>query len=177
MRVTIPDIFTFFRMVCAVLLPFLTPLSPTFLIIYALSGVSDMLDGFLARKLNQSSSWGAKLDSAADLLLYTIALSLLIPIMRAILPRWFWLLVGAALVLRLACYFLSAVKFHRFASEHSLLNKLTSILIFPAPFLMRLENVFLWYAILVCLVSCCAAVQELGIHIRRPVQEAGEEEN
>ena len=177
MRVTIPDIFTFFRMVCAVLLPFLTPLSPAFLIIYALSGVSDMLDGFLARKLNQSSNWGAKLDSAADLLLYTIALSLLIPAMREILPGWFWLLVGAALVLRLACYFLSAVKFHRFASEHSLLNKLTSILIFPVPFLFRLGNIFLWYAILVCLVSCCAAVQELGIHIRRPARDDNEEEN
>ena len=78
-------------------------------------------------------------------------------------------------ILRLACYFLSAVKFHRFASEHSLLNKLTSILIFPAPFFMRL-NFFVWYAVLVCLVSCCAAIQELGIHLRRPVSEAEREE-
>lgn len=176
MHVTVPDIFTFFRMICAVVLPFLTPLSPTFLIIYAVSGLSDMLDGYLARKLGQSSAWGARLDSAADLLLYTIALSLLIPILRAILPGWFWILVGIALVLRLACYFLSAVKFHRFASEHSLLNKLTSILIFPAPFLMRLD-LFLWYAVLVCLVSCCAAVQELGIHLRRPVTEADQAED
>jgi CDP-diacylglycerol--glycerol-3-phosphate 3-phosphatidyltransferase len=175
MHVTIPDIFTFFRMICAVVLPFLTPLSPAFLIIYAVSGASDMADGYLARKLGQSSAWGAKLDSAADLLLYTIALSLLIPIMRAILPGWFWWLVGVALILRLACYFLSAVKFHRFASEHSLLNKLTSILIFPAPFFMRMDF-FVWYAILVCLVSCCAAIQELGIHLRRPVTETEREE-
>ena len=176
MHVTVPDLFTFFRMICAVVLPFLTPLSPSFLIIYALSGLSDMLDGYLARKLGQSSTWGAKLDSAADLLLYTIALSLLIPVMRAILPGWIWWLVGFSLLLRLAVYFLSAVKFHRFASEHTLLNKLTSILIFPAPFFMRL-NFFTWYAMLLCLVSCCAAIHEMGIHLRRPATEADREEN
>ena len=163
-------------MICAVVLPFLTPLSPSFLIIYALSGLSDMLDGYLARKLGQSSTWGAKLDSAADLLLYTIALSLLIPVMRAILPGWIWWLVGFSLLLRLVVYFLSAVKFHRFASEHTLLNKLTSILIFPAPFFMRLDF-FTWYAILLCLVSCCAAIHEMGIHLRRPATEADREEN
>lgn len=176
MHVTVPDIFTFFRMICAVILPFLTPLSPEFLIVYALSGISDMLDGYLARKLGQASTWGARLDSAADLLLYTIALSLLIPIMRSILPGWIWWLVGFALLLRLAVYFLSAVKFHRFASEHTLLNKITSILVFPAPFLMRLE-LFSWYAVLVCLVSCCAAVHELGIHLRRPVPDVDKEED
>ncbi len=175
MHVTVPDIFTFFRMICAVILPFLTPLSPTFLIIYALSGVSDMLDGYLARKLGQASTWGARLDSAADLLLYTIALSLLIPVMRSVLPGWIWWLVGFALLLRLAVYFYSAVKFHRFASEHTLLNKITSILIFPAPFFLRL-GFFLWYGILVCLVSCCAAVQELNVHLRRPVTERDREE-
>ena len=176
MHVTVPDIFTFFRMICAVILPFLTPLSPTFLIIYALSGVSDMLDGYLARKLGQASTWGARLDSAADLLLYTIALSLLIPVMRSVLPGWIWWLVGFALLLRLAVYFYSAVKFHRFASEHTLLNKITSILIFPAPFLMMLD-LFAWYAVLVCLVSCCAAVQELGVHFRRPATDAEREED
>ena len=176
MHVTIPDLFTFFRMICAVVLPFLTPLSPVFLTVYALSGVSDMLDGFLARKLGQASRWGAKLDSAADLLLYTIALSLLIPIMRDTLPGWIWWFVGVALVLRLACYFCSAVKVHRFASEHTLLNKLTSILIFPAPFLMKLD-LFVWYAVLVCLVSCCAAIHELSIHLRRIPSDAEGEEN
>lgn len=176
MHVTVPDIFTFFRMICAVILPFLTPLSPAFLTIYALSGASDMLDGYLARKLGQASAWGAKLDSAADLLLYTIALSLLIPILRACLPGWFWWFVGIALILRLACYILSAIKFHRFASEHTLLNKLTSILIFPAPFLMQLD-IFIWYAGLTCLISCVAAVHELRIHLSRPLQEEDREED
>ena len=58
MHVTVPDIFTFFRMICAVVLPFLTPLSPAFLIIYAASGISDMLDGYLARKLGSPAPGG-----------------------------------------------------------------------------------------------------------------------
>ena len=69
LRVTVPDLFTYLRILCAVVLLFLVPLSPVYLAIYALSGVSDALDGYLARKLNQASVWGARLDSTADLLL------------------------------------------------------------------------------------------------------------
>lgn len=39
-----------------------------FLVVFVLAGITDFLDGFLARKYHQASSFGAKLDSAADLL-------------------------------------------------------------------------------------------------------------
>lgn len=176
MRVTVADFFTYLRMLCAVILLFLTPLGLPFLLIYALSGLSDALDGFFARKLNQVSPWGARLDSAADLLLYITVLVRLIPALRENLPRWFWYIVALILLLRLSAYLLSAVKFHRFASEHTLLNKASSILIFPVPFLLRL-GFFPWYAALCCLVAGVAAAQELYIHWRRPLPEEEEARN
>ena len=47
-------------------------------IIFSLAGITDVLDGYLARKLNQTSSLGAFLDPVADKLMIAVALVLLV---------------------------------------------------------------------------------------------------
>lgn len=47
-------------------------------LIFSLAGITDALDGYLARKLNQTSSFGAFLDPVADKLMVAVALVLLI---------------------------------------------------------------------------------------------------
>jgi cardiolipin synthase len=46
-------------------------------VLFALAGITDMLDGFIARHLNQYSALGAFLDPMADKLLMTVAFLLL----------------------------------------------------------------------------------------------------
>jgi len=46
-------------------------LAEVFLTVFVLQVFSDFLDGFLARRLNQTSEFGAKIDSWADLAMYT----------------------------------------------------------------------------------------------------------
>ena len=62
------DIVTLFRMAGTLLLVFLQPLSAGFFLVYSLTGVTDVLDGWIARKTKTASDFGARLDSIADLL-------------------------------------------------------------------------------------------------------------
>ena len=51
---------------------------PTAAIIFSLAGITDWLDGYFARRLNQSSAFGAFLDPVADKLMISTALVLLV---------------------------------------------------------------------------------------------------
>ena len=83
MPYTIPNILTILRialiplMIVAYLsqMPYAMPLAA---LIFGLAGITDWLDGYLARKLNQTSPFGAFLDPVADKLIVTCALVLVL---------------------------------------------------------------------------------------------------
>ena len=63
-------------------------------VIFAAGAVTDWLDGFLARRLKQTSRFGAFLDPVADKLLVAVALVLLVQVD----PRA-WLAITAAIII------------------------------------------------------------------------------
>ncbi|MEE8056825.1 MAG: CDP-diacylglycerol--glycerol-3-phosphate 3-phosphatidyltransferase [Pseudomonadales bacterium] len=80
---TIPNTLTLFRIVLIpfFVLVFYLPYQWSFFastVIFALAGITDWLDGYLARKLDQSTAFGAFLDPVADKLIVVIALVLLV---------------------------------------------------------------------------------------------------
>ena len=95
------------------------PLSPLFMVVYTLTGVTDALDGAIARKYGTTSELGAKLDSIADLLFYTVILIRIFPVMWVTLPKVIWVAVAAILFVRGCAYATFARKYHRFASLHT----------------------------------------------------------
>ena len=71
-RWNIADTITSVRIAASLLLLFLPLHSVGFFAIYTLTGLSDALDGWLARKTGTASDFGARLDSIADLLFYAV---------------------------------------------------------------------------------------------------------
>ena len=57
---------TFSRIAASIVLLFCPVFSPAFYMFYIAAGVSDMLDGFVARKTDTVSNLGARLDTIAD---------------------------------------------------------------------------------------------------------------
>ncbi|MFT7129978.1 MAG: CDP-diacylglycerol--glycerol-3-phosphate 3-phosphatidyltransferase [Gammaproteobacteria bacterium] len=79
----IPNTLTLLRilLIPVFVLVFYLPYQWSFLassIIFTFAAITDWLDGYLARKLNQSTAFGAFLDPVADKLMVAVALALLI---------------------------------------------------------------------------------------------------
>ena len=70
----LPNLMTMLRIVGTVVMAFLPPLCAAFYIVYTICGLTDVLDGWFARRFDAGSEFGAKLDSAADLLFYAVML-------------------------------------------------------------------------------------------------------
>ncbi len=157
---SIPNLLTVLRMALAVSLLFLPLLSGWFLLVYLLAGISDVLDGFLARRWGSTSRLGAGLDSAADFLLCGVLLFLFLPAYHW--PVWALVWVGAIALLRLialsTCYF----KFHQLAFLHTYANKATGFLLLCFPFLFWLLGLDRT-AVFLCALATVSAAEELLI--------------
>lgn len=161
----LPNMITVLRIIGTVMLLFISPLTKAFYIIYTLSGISDALDGWLARHLKLSSPLGAKLDSAADLLFYSVMFIRIFPMLWEGLPRIIWLGVALVVFLRLCSYAIAAIKFRRFASLHTLMNKLTGAAVFALPYILH-TPILTAYCWGLFVLSGCGTVEELTLHIR-----------
>ena len=63
-----------------------------FLIMFIIIGVTDKLDGTLARYLNQTTALGAKLDTIADMVFYTLIALWLYRFESGVVGEW-WNLI------------------------------------------------------------------------------------
>lgn len=164
MRNTLPNLISTLRIVGTICLLFIKPFSPVFFIIYTICGVSDVLDGWLARKMAATSELGARIDSVADILFYAVMLFKFFPILWERLPVIIWGAVGAIILLRLTAYGVAAGKYKRFASLHTYMNKLTGAAVFAIPFMIKLPfgRAFCWT---VCGIAALASLEELLLHI------------
>ena len=158
------DTITSVRMAASLFLLFLPLDSPAFFTVYTLTGLTDALDGWIARKTGAASDFGARLDSIADLIFYGAVLIRLVPVLRQTLPGKIWYAAAGILLVRLAAYGTAALRYHRFASVHTWLNKLTGTAVFLLPYILAVSSgvVYSWA---VCALAFAASVEELAIHL------------
>ena len=166
------DTVTSVRIAASLLLLFLTPKSRGFFAVYTLTGLTDVLDGWLARRTGTASGFGARLDSIADLLFYSVVLIRFLPVLRQALPGEIWYAVAVILLVRLAAYGTAAIRYHRFASLHTWLNKLTGGAIFLLPYVLSGPG-GIAYSWGVCLIAFAASAEELAIHLFRNGYDSG----
>ena len=151
------DIITGIRIVCSIALLFFPAFSPAFYTLYVVAGVSDMIDGTVARKTGTVSDFGSKLDTAADFVLVAVCLIKMIPVLD--IPIWLviWIIVIA--LIKVINILSGYVLRKEFAAVHTVMNKLTGIALFLLP--LTLSIIDLKYSgILVCTLATFAAVQE-----------------
>ena len=150
------------RILCSAALLFCPAFSPSFVVLYLVSGLTDMVDGAVARKTGTVSAFGAKLDTAADFVLVAVCLWKLLPMLSV--PLWLWLWIGGIALTKAVNLLSGYILQKRFVAMHTVMNKVTGMLLFVLP--LTLPVVALNHsAPLVCTVATFAAVQE-GYFIR-----------
>lgn len=145
------------RILCSLWMIRFPAFSPEFYATYLFCGFSDIADGIVARRTGTQSSFGAKLDSSADLVFVVSAFIKLLPVIS--LPAWLWYLTGIIMVIKVANLVIGFVYHRRILFEHTFLNKLTGLLLFLFPLTISFMDTTL-NASIICAAALSAAIQE-----------------
>lgn len=153
----IANFITGIRIFGSILMAFVPAFTVTFYGAYFICGLSDMVDGAVARKTSSNSRFGARLDTAADFLFAAVTLCKLLP--RLPIPRWLWLWIAVIAVIKAANVVLGFLQCKKLVSVHSVMNKVTGFLLFLFP--LTLTIIELKYsAVVVCFIATFSAIQE-----------------
>ena len=158
MKKHIANFITGSRIVLSLPLLFIPLTSAWFCVIYLLCGLSDMIDGTVARKTNSASKFGARLDTLSDFVFMTVALIKFVP--HLTIPAWLWIWIGVIAMMKLGNVALGFVRTKKFISPHTILNKVTGLLLFLLP--VTISFIELTYTLpFVCTVATVTAIHEV----------------
>jgi len=138
------------------------PLSVLFFAIYSLCCVSDILDGYVARKTKTTSKNGEILDSIADFILIAIVLVIFIPLLAW--ERWMLYWIGIIALIRFLSLGIGFVKYRAVSFLHTYANKITGIALVFFPIMFWAFGITVTVFIL-CGVASLSALEELIITI------------
>ena len=157
MKKHIANIITGSRIVLSLPLLLIPLTSAWFCVIYLLCGLSDVIDGTVARRTNSASELGARLDTVSDFVFMTVALIRFIPHLH--IPVWLWIWISIIAMIKLGNVVFGFVRTKKLISPHTILNKITGLLLFLLP--VTISFVDLTYTLpVVCTVATVAAMHE-----------------
>jgi len=130
----LPNAITLSRFALVASLIFLVPLSMASMIIFTIAGVTDMVDGSIARNIkNAQSNLGAELDSIADMFMVIVAIFVIMPAMDLWRPLWPAILV--ALCFKLMSAIPGILKHRKVFFLHTVANKILALFLFTGALL------------------------------------------
>ena len=157
MKKQIANIITSCRILGSIGLLFCPVFSDGFYVLYLFCGLTDMVDGSIARKTGAVSSFGARLDTVADFLFVIASFVKLVPVIR--IPVWICGWAAVIAVVKLVNLVWGFTQMKQMPSLHTIANKATGLCLFLLP--LTISFVDLRYtAPVVCVLATIAAIQE-----------------
>jgi len=158
----VPDLLSLSRMGLAFVLLLTESLSPVFLLVFLVCGLTDVLDGMVARRFDACSEHGHVLDSVSDVVLVAILLYCVIPAVGW--EGWMIVWIAAIAVVRIAAFGIGSVRYGKPAFVHTYMNKAAGLLLFLAPFLLVAVGAPVTVGV-VCGVASISSAEYLYINI------------
>ena len=157
----LPNIITLLRIAGSFGLLLCDVTGVAFWLIYGLCGISDIADGWLARKLKCVTKTGALLDSVSDICFVACCAWKLLPIFD--LPQWLWLWAGVIVVIKVVNQISALVMYGRCCFPHTTANKASGFLLFIA---VPMTSWSIIPIVIVAAVATFAAIHEGCVLVR-----------
>ncbi len=138
-----------------------------FLIMFIVIGITDKLDGTIARYLNQTSHLGAKLDTMADMVFYPLIALWLYRFSPEVVSGW-WNLIYILMALFFLKLILGKIKFREIPVFHTIGGKTfaASLYFFMIVAILYPDTAAKLFPIL-CLIGYINQIEEMYIFITR----------
>ena len=127
------------RVLLAIAILWIPVFSIPFYVLYLLCGITDMLDGIIARRTGTASSLGSKLDSMADVVFVMVCLIKILPSLQLEWLAGVW--IAAIAFLRMVNIIFGYVYRHQLILLHTIANKVTGFLLFLLPLCMQIIDI------------------------------------
>lgn len=98
-----------------------------------------MIDGTVARMCEETSEFGARIDSIADMIFVAASVYKFLPVLRFPVSIWIWTAI-IALVKLINIISGYAIK-RKFVSMHTMVNKITGMLLFFFPLSVAIVDI------------------------------------
>ena len=151
------NVITGFRIFVSAMLLFCPVFSPVFYALYLIAGLSDMVDGIIARKTNSVSEFGSGFDGVADLVFVVVCLIKILPVMD--IPIWLYAWTAVIALIKIINILSGYAMQKKYVAVHTTMNKVTGVLLFTLPLTVSIVPL-IYTGIPICLVATFAAVQE-----------------
>ena len=142
----------------AVALSFVQSSPAVFWTLYLLCGLSDVLDGAVARWAGTVSRLGERLDTIANIIFVAVWTLLFIPSIDV--GRWLGVSTGVIALIKVVNVISGLAMKKGFVAKHTLADKATGILLVLLLMVILCEASKVPYIVLVCLLATFAALQE-----------------
>ena len=161
----LPNLVSFIRILMAPVLFYLacTQQPYWFIGIFLFAEFTDVLDGFLARRLNQITQMGSHLDSWGDFIIYTTIAICAWVLWPDILQRELLYFIIIVLSFTLPAL-IGFIKFHRFTSYHTWSVKL-AVAITVIGYILLFSGLLDWPFRVAALFCLYAAIEEIAITV------------
>lgn len=159
----IANFITILRIILSLIILIFNFNNTIFLIIYTICGITDILDGYIARKMKTESELGGKLDSLADIFLGIVIIKKLYSF---ILSKWIYLIFATIIcILKFTSIFIIFKKYKKLVIIHTYLNKITGFVIFLLIYFITFSNIEIVIYV-IFFIAIITAFEELYINIK-----------
>ena len=153
----IPDLLSMSRIVLCLPLLLVDAMTVPFWVLYLIAGLTDMLDGFLARRWGVESKFGARLDSLADFVFVLTVGYKFFPLLK--LPATLWMMIGLIALVKASNAVSAYIVRQRIEFLHTKANKLTGFFLFIGMMAIG-QSYFVSVAWAIACIALFAAIQE-----------------